>query len=52
MKDCEYKIKNCSTRSHKSHLYFIKPIPIPVKELQHFLSYDLVEKTLKVFISF
>jgi len=51
MKNGEFKLKNsCKKLHNNSHLFFMKPVPSLVEELQQFLSTDLVEKTLKVFI--
>jgi len=51
MKNGECKLKkSCKKLHNNSHLFFMKPVPSPVNNLQKFLSIDLVEKTLKVFV--
>lgn len=51
MKKGERKLKkSCKKLHNNSHLFFMKPVPSPIKKLQKFLSIDLMEKTLKVFI--
>lgn len=50
MKDCENKLQKSSKPFPNCHIYFMKPIPSLVCELQDFLSTDLMERTLKVFI--
>jgi len=49
IKVSEYKPKKRVKYFPNSHLFFMKPIPVPLIELQQFLSMDLVEKTMKVF---
>lgn len=51
MKNSENEVKKSRKKLHyNNHLFFMKPPPSPAADLQQFLSIDLVDKTLKVFI--